>query len=80
MIKKVLECVPSFKEDSREKTMDICRRRDGPWMAAEGGIHLSVYFSYQVPPNIYTKCVLYSECLGDVMSIPSKSSCPTHER
>ena len=33
--------------------------------AAERGIHLSVHLSYQVPPNIPTKYVLYSKCSGD---------------
>ena len=33
-----------------------------PWKAAEGGIHWSVEFSYQVSPNVHTKCVLLSKC------------------
>ena len=65
MIKRVLECVRSFKEDSREKTMDIYMRDailHRPGKAVGGGIHLSVDLSYQVAPNIHTKYVLYSKC------------------
>ena len=62
LIKKkcnVLECVRSFKEDSKDHgwlqkegyTMDGCR----------GGMHLLVECSYQVPPNMSTKCVLLSK-------------------
>ena len=42
--------------------MDGYRRRDTPWMAVEGGMHLFVECSYQVPPNMSTKYVLYSKC------------------
>ena len=33
-----------------------------PWMAAEGGTHLSVDLLYQVAPNTHTKYVLLSKC------------------
>ena len=33
-----------------------------PWKPVEGGMHWCVESSYQVPPNIHTKCVLLSEC------------------
>ena len=33
----------------------------GPWMAVEGGMHWSVEYSYQAPPNVHTKYALFSD-------------------
>ena len=46
-----------------QRTMDICML-ETPGKAVEGGIQLSVDFSYQVPPNIHTEYVLFSKCTG----------------
>ena len=58
MIKKGLECVRSFKEDSKEKTMDGCRRRDGPWRALFGGKQLQCILSIPSTSNYF-----YQVCL-----------------
>ena len=55
-------------------TMDICRRRDIPWMAADGGTHLSVDLSYQVAPNTHTKCVLLSKMWSALDSYLTKTT------
>ena len=42
----------------------------GPWKAVEGGIQLSVDFSYQVPPNeTYQECFVKQMSLGSHMAI-----------
>ena len=63
MIKKGLETVRSFKEDSQAFQGHL-HAGNRPGKAVEGGIHLSVYLSYQVAPNIHTKYVLCSKRTG----------------
>ena len=46
-----------------------------PWKAAEGGIHWSVEFSYQVSPNVHTKCVLLSKCNWIAMWLSNMVEC-----
>ena len=50
----------SFKEDSQAFQGHL-HAGNRPGKAVEGGTHLSVDLSYQVSPNMSTKCVLYSK-------------------
>ena len=63
MIKKGIETVRSFKEDSKAFQGHL-HAGNRPGKAVGGGTHLPVECSYQVSPNIHTKYALYSECTG----------------